>query len=46
VVAELKIGKFEPGYAGQPGFYVALGIDRRSAPVDALICRRWGSIGH
>ena len=32
VVVELKIGKFEPGYAGQLGFYVALVDDKLRNP--------------
>jgi len=45
VVVELKIGKFEPGYAGQLGFYVALVDDKLRNPdvhkptVGLLMCR-------
>ena len=45
VVIELKIGKFEPGYAGQLGFYVALVDDKLRNPdvhkptVGLLMCR-------
>ena len=45
VVVELKIGKFEPGYAGQLGFYVALVDGRLRDPathrptVGLLMCR-------
>ena len=45
VVVELKIGKFEPGHAGQLGFYVALVDDKLRNPdahkptVGLLMCR-------
>ena len=45
MVVELKIGKFEPGYAGQLGFYVALVDDKLRIPdahkptVGLLMCR-------
>jgi hypothetical protein len=45
VVVELKVGKFEPGYAGQLGFYVALVDDKLRNPdvhkptVGLLMCR-------
>lgn len=43
VVVELKIGRFEPGHAGQLGFYVALVDDRLRQPahqptVGILLC--------
>ena len=45
VVVELKIGRFEPGYVGQLGTYVALvddrlrRPDRHAATVGILLCR-------
>lgn len=33
VVIELKVGRFEPGFAGQLGFYVALADDRLRLPI-------------